>query len=63
MSTPGPVVVEAIVDQLEPLVPPKIKSEEVEKLSEALKRGEPDREEIAANIVRLSNIATVRELV
>ena len=38
----------AIVDQLEPLVPPKIKSEEAEKLSEALKRGEPNREEIAA---------------
>ncbi|MGE5659634.1 MAG: thiamine pyrophosphate-dependent enzyme [Actinomycetota bacterium] len=63
LATPGPVVVEAIVDQLEPLVPPKIKSEEAEKLSEALKRGEPDREEIAANITRLSNITTVRELI
>lgn len=63
LATPGPVVVEAIVDQLEPLVPPKIKSEEAEKLSEALKRGEPDQEEIAANIVRLSNITTVRELI
>jgi pyruvate dehydrogenase (quinone)/pyruvate oxidase len=63
LATPGPVVVETIVDQLEPLVPPKIHSEEAEKLSEALKRGEPDREEIAANIVRLSNIASVRELV
>lgn len=63
LSTSGPVVVEAIVDQLEPLVPPKIKFEEAEKLSESLKRGEPDREEISANITRLSNIATVRELV
>ncbi len=62
LATPGPVVVDAIVDRLEPLVPPKIKSEEAEKLSEALKRGEPNREEIAANIVRLSNISTVREL-
>jgi hypothetical protein len=41
----------AIVDHLAPLVPPKIKSEEAEKLSEALKRGEPSRGEIAANIV------------
>jgi pyruvate dehydrogenase (quinone)/pyruvate oxidase len=63
LSTPGPVIVEAIVDQLEPLVPPKIKSEEVEKFAEALRRGEPNSEEIAANAVRLSNIATVRELV
>lgn len=63
LSTPGPVIIEAIVDQLEPLLPPKIKSEEIEKFSEALKQGEPDREEIAANAVRLSNIATVRELI
>ena len=55
--------VQAIVDQLELLVPPKIKPEIAEKLSESLKRGEPDQEKIAANITRLSNIATVRELV
>jgi hypothetical protein len=57
------VNVQAIVDQLELLVPPKIKPEIAEKLSESLKRGEPDQEKIAANITRLSNIATVRELV
>jgi hypothetical protein len=32
-------------------------------LSQALKRGEPNREELAANIVRVSNIEQVRELI
>ena len=54
LATPGPVV-EAVVDPLEPQVPPLVKSEEVAMLSQALKRGEPNREEIAANIVRVSN--------
>ena len=63
LGTQGPVVVEAIVDSLEPQIPPKVKSEEAAKLAEALKRGEPDREEIAANIVRVSNISNVRELI
>ncbi|MGI2908041.1 thiamine pyrophosphate-dependent enzyme [Tolypothrix sp. VBCCA 56010] len=63
LATPGPVVIEAVVDSLEPLVPPKVKSEEAAMLSEALKRGEPNREQIAANIVRVSNISQVRELI
>jgi pyruvate dehydrogenase (quinone)/pyruvate oxidase len=63
LATPGPVVVEAVVDPLEPQVPPLVKSEEVAMLSQALKRGEPNREELAANIVRVSNIEQVRELI
>jgi pyruvate dehydrogenase (quinone) len=63
LATTGPVVVEAVVDPLEPQVPPLVKSEEVAKLSQALKRGEPNREELAANIVNVSNIERVRELI
>lgn len=63
LATPGSVVVEAVVDPLEPQVPPLVKSEEVAMLSQALKRGEPNREELAANIVRVSNIEQVRELI
>ncbi|GAA6618833.1 thiamine pyrophosphate-dependent enzyme [Scytonema sp. NUACC26] len=63
LATPGPVVVEAVVDPLEPQVPPLVKSEEVAKLSQALKRGEPNREELAANIISVSNIERVRELI
>lgn len=53
LATPGPVVVEAIVDSLEPLLPPKLMPEQANKLSEALKRDEPNHEEIAANIQRI----------
>ena len=55
LATPGPVIVEAIVDPLEPLLPPKLTPEEAEKLSQALKRGEPNREELAANFSYVSN--------
>jgi pyruvate dehydrogenase (quinone)/pyruvate oxidase len=60
LATPGAVIIEAIVDPLEPLVPPKVKPEEAKHLSEALAHGEPDREEIVANLDRLSNFATVQ---
>lgn len=60
LATSGAVIVEAIVDPLEPLVPPKLQPEEARHLSEALERGEPDREEITANLVRLSNFASVQ---
>ncbi|KAF3883791.1 MULTISPECIES: thiamine pyrophosphate-dependent enzyme [Nostocales] len=63
LATSGPVIVEAVVDPLEPQVPPLVKSEEVAMLSQALKRGEPNREELAANIVSVSNIEQVRELI
>jgi len=60
LAEPGPVIIDAIVDPLEPQLPAKLKPEEVEKFSEALRRGEPNREEIAANIKRLSQ---VREMI
>ncbi len=60
LAIPGAVIVEAIVDPLEPLVPPKVKPEEARHLSEALERGEPDRQEITANLIRLSNFASVQ---
>lgn len=60
LATPGAVIVEAIVDPLEPLVPPKLQPEEARHLSEALERGEPNQEEITANLVRLSNFASIQ---
>ncbi len=60
LAESGSVIIDAIVDPLEPQLPAKVKPEEVEKFSEALKRGKPNREEIAANIKRLSQ---VREMI
>jgi len=44
---PGPFLIEAVVDQFTPPMPPKIKASQALKLAEALVRGEPNRMEIA----------------
>ncbi|MCW3051505.1 MAG: pyruvate oxidase, partial [Chthonomonadales bacterium] len=59
LAHPGPVIVDAIVDGLEPPTPPKITAEEAQKFQEALAKGEPYREQIA-----LTSLADkVRELI
>jgi pyruvate dehydrogenase (quinone)/pyruvate oxidase len=47
LATPGPVVIEAVVDPLEPPMPPKITRDQATKFAESLIRGEPNREKIA----------------
>ena len=59
LATPGPVVVEAVVDPFEPPLPAKVTLEQAAKLARSLLRGEPNREKIALTI--LSD--KVRELV
>jgi pyruvate dehydrogenase (quinone) len=59
MATPGPVVVEAVVDPFEPPLPPKISLQQATKFAESLARGEPNRAKIAWTV--LSD--KVRELV
>ncbi|HLJ54019.1 MAG TPA: thiamine pyrophosphate-dependent enzyme [Chthonomonadaceae bacterium] len=59
LGTAGPVVIEAVVDPLEPPMPPKIQAEQALHLAEALLRGEPNREKIALTAVSEG----VRELV
>lgn len=51
LATPGPVIVEVIVDQLEPPLPPKVTVDQATKLAESLVRGEPNREKIALTIL------------
>ena len=51
LSTPGPVVVEAIVDPFEPPMPPKIKPEQALHFAESLAKGEPNRKEIALTVI------------
>ncbi len=59
LATPGPVVVEAIVDPFEPPLPPKTTLDQAAKLAQSLAKGEPNRDKIALTI--LSD--KVRELV
>ena len=47
LALPGPVVIEAEVDQYTAMLPAKIKPEQAAKFSEALIRGEPNRLRIA----------------
>jgi pyruvate dehydrogenase (quinone)/pyruvate oxidase len=51
LRTPGPVVVEAIVDPFEPPMPAKIKPEQALHLAESLAKGEPNRKEIALTLI------------
>ena len=47
LAMPGPVLIEAVVDQYTAMLPAKIKPEQAKKFSEALIRGEPNRLRIA----------------
>jgi pyruvate dehydrogenase (quinone)/pyruvate oxidase len=59
LSTPGPVIVEAIVDPFTPPMPAKITLDQARKFAESLARGEPNRSKIAWTV--LSD--KVRELI
>ena len=59
LSTPGPVVVEAVVDPLEPPLPAKITRDQAMKFAESLIRGQPNRQKIALTAIS----DKVRELV
>jgi pyruvate dehydrogenase (quinone) len=59
LSTPGPVVVEAVVDPYEPPLPGKISLQQATMFAESLARGQPNRTKIAWTV--LSD--KVRELV
>ena len=51
LATPGPVVVEAIVDPLTPPMPAKVTLDQATKFAESLARGEPDRSKIAWTVL------------
>jgi pyruvate dehydrogenase (quinone) len=51
LATPGPVVIEAVVDPFEPPTPPKITARQAVKLAESLARGEPNRGKIALTVL------------
>jgi pyruvate dehydrogenase (quinone)/pyruvate oxidase len=47
LAMPGPVIIEAVVDQYTAMLPAKIRPEQAVKFSEALIKGEPNRMRIA----------------
>lgn len=47
LNLPGPAVLEALVDPLEPPLPAKITADQALKFAESLARGEPNRKKIA----------------
>ena len=59
LATPGPVLIEALVDPFEPPLPAKITLDQARKFATALVRGEPNREKIALTVLG----DRVRELV
>ncbi len=59
LGTPGPVVVEAVVDPFEPPMPPKVSLDQATHFAQSLLRGEPNRHEIALKVLA----DKVRELV
>nr|UXE44426.1 putative thiamine pyrophosphate-containing protein YdaP [uncultured bacterium] len=59
LNTPGPVLVQAVVDQYEPPMPPKVSMRQAEKFAESLLRGEPNRGKVITAVTE----DRVRELV
>jgi pyruvate dehydrogenase (quinone) len=59
LAMPGPVLIEAVVDQYTAMLPPKIKPEQAKKFSEALLRGEPHPIRIALTAAK----DTVRQII
>ncbi len=60
LAEPGPAIVEAIVDPLEPQLPPKLHEQEAKHLAQALDRGKPNQVELETNFARVLNY---RELI
>ena len=59
LATPGPVIVEAIVDPFEPPMPPYVTANQALQFAKSLARGEPNRTKIALTVAS----DKVRELV
>jgi pyruvate dehydrogenase (quinone)/pyruvate oxidase len=51
LATPGPAILEAVVDPFEPPLPGKITLEQATKFAQSLLRGEPNRDKIAWTVL------------
>ncbi len=51
LRTPGPAIIEAIVDPNEPPMPPKVTAKQARHFAESIARGTPDRRKIVETVV------------
>jgi pyruvate dehydrogenase (quinone) len=51
LATPGPVIVQGIVDPFEPPLPGKVTVDQAAKFARSLMRGEPDRERLLLTVL------------
>ncbi len=51
LATPGPALIEAVVDPFEPPMPAKVTAKQAAHLAESLAKGTPNRKEIALTIL------------
>ncbi|MBV8745907.1 MAG: pyruvate oxidase, partial [Xanthobacteraceae bacterium] len=51
LAMPGPVLIEAVVDQNEPPMPPKVNAKQALHFAEALVRGTPNASKIALTVM------------
>jgi len=51
LATPGPVVVQGVVDPFEPPMPAKVTLDQAAKFARSLLRGEPNSQKIALTIL------------
>jgi pyruvate dehydrogenase (quinone) len=51
LATPGPVIVEAVVDPFEPPMPPKVTLDQATKFAQSLAKGQPQRGKIALTVL------------
>ena len=51
LATPGPVLIEAVVDPLEPPLPANVSLKQAAKFAESLAKGEPSRSKIALPVL------------
>jgi pyruvate dehydrogenase (quinone)/pyruvate oxidase len=59
LATPGPVVVQGVVDPFEPPLPAKVTLDQAAKFAKSLLRGEPNSQKIALTVLG----QRIRELV
>jgi pyruvate dehydrogenase (quinone) len=51
LTTPGPVIVEAVVDPFTPPMPPRVTAKQAGRFAESLVKGEPNRDKIALTVL------------
>ena len=51
LNTPGPAILQAVVDPFEPPMPAKVQMDQALHFAESLARGEPNRSKIALTVV------------